>query len=235
MRSLGVVLLIAGALLGGGLRGAAEDAKKDGEILKAERELTPFHLYTVKFEAGKTYTIDMIALSDRFDPFLRLEDDQGKRLAEDDDSGGGLNARIVFPCAESGTYHVVARALAGSPAGKYRLTVREAKSARVAAPKLELQDGSAEIESKLAPTDTRDRVRKASVCKLFSIQMSAGKTYQIDMISSAVDSFLRLENSAGKELARDDDGGGFPNARIVYECTGDGAYRIIATTFGGGT
>jgi hypothetical protein len=32
-------------------------------------------------------------------------------------------------------------------------------------------------------------------------------------------------------LAKDDDSGGFPNARIVFPCERAGTYRIIATAY----
>src|SRR5262249_13351623 len=61
-------------------------------------------------------------------------------------------------------------------------------------------------------------------------------TYTIDLISSdrsgrKLDTFLRLENAGGKELAQDDDGGGFPNSRIVFKAVQSGDYRIIVTSF----
>jgi hypothetical protein len=228
---------LAAAAVGGVLYASADDEKPKGEnglVLKAEKELTPFHLYKVKFEAGKTYTIDMIAQTLGFDPYLRLQDDAGKVLAQDDDSGEGLNARIVFPCSKSGTYQVIATAYRGNQAGKYQLTVRAAKSVPVAAVRLALKEGMAKFEGKLTAADARDRVRKNSACKILTLKMAAGKTYQLDMVSKRVDSYLRLENADGEELAHDDDGGGFPNARITFECSKDGTYRIIATTFVGG-
>ena len=67
--------------------------------------------------------------------------------------------------------------------------------------------------------------------------MVAGKTYQIDMTKAngGLDPYLRLEDSAGKNVAQDDDSGGNLNARIMFNCTQTGEYRIVATTFVGGT
>jgi hypothetical protein len=71
--------------------------------------------------------------------------------------------------------------------------------------------------------------------KVHEVKMAAGKSYQIDLVSGNFDSFLRLEDEDGKQLAQDDDGGGFPNARIMFKAPKDGMYRIIATTFDGKT
>jgi predicted Zn finger-like uncharacterized protein len=67
--------------------------------------------------------------------------------------------------------------------------------------------------------------------KSFPVNFAAGKTYIIDMKSTEMDSFLRLLDPAKKEVAKDDDGGGFPDARITYTATQAGSYTIQATTF----
>jgi thiol-disulfide isomerase/thioredoxin len=87
----------------------------------------------------------------------------------------------------------------------------------------------------LTNEDGKDAKRINSVCKTYSVKLMEGKTYQIDMKSKDVDSFLRLEDPAGQQVAEDDDSGGFPDARIVYKAAKTGDYKIVATTFGGGT
>jgi hypothetical protein len=67
--------------------------------------------------------------------------------------------------------------------------------------------------------------------KVHSVLLQADKTYQIDMISTFFDSYLFLEDGTGKVLQQDDDGGGYPNARIIFRPTRTDTYRIIATTF----
>jgi hypothetical protein len=66
-----------------------------------------------------------------------------------------------------------------------------------------------------------------------TMKMAVGKTYQIDLKSRAFDSFLRLENSSGKQLAEDDDGGGNLDSRIIFKATKDDTYRIVVTSFDG--
>jgi thiol-disulfide isomerase/thioredoxin len=87
-------------------------------------------------------------------------------------------------------------------------------------------------QDKLTPEDSKDEVMKNSYAKSYSVKFEAGKTYRIDMISKEVDSFLRLLNPDGNEVASDDDSGGQRNARIVYKVDQAGDYKIIATTFG---
>ncbi|MBI3407733.1 MAG: redoxin domain-containing protein [Planctomycetes bacterium] len=91
------------------------------------------------------------------------------------------------------------------------------------------------IEGTLAKDDPADKLRK-NPHKVHEYKMKAGANYVIDMITKnaqELDPYLRLEDSAGKNLAEDDDGGGFPNARIIFKAPKDDTYRIIATAFKG--
>jgi hypothetical protein len=215
-------------------------ATKDGSA-KLERALKsedskdrgrqqPCKVFTVELENGRGYRIDMT--SKEIDSYLRLEDPAGKELAKDDDSGGLLNARINFQCRTAGAYRIVCTTFGGGT-GSFVLTVREIANAKAVA--LNLKDGVATIDGTLAGSDATDAVRTASASKTFTIRLAKGKSYRIDMRSKDVDPYLRIEDSAGKELAHDDDSGGDRNARIEFACPEAGEYRILATTYRGGT
>jgi hypothetical protein len=78
--------------------------------------------YIVNLAAGVRYTI--VLESRQFDSYLRLEDEKGLRLAENDDGiPGTLHSRIDFIPPQAGSYRLVATSL--TPAfGAFRLTVR---------------------------------------------------------------------------------------------------------------
>jgi hypothetical protein len=80
--------------------------------------------YVIELEVGRSYTIDLE--SPNFDAYLRLADLKGLPIQEDDDSGGGLNSRIVFTPPETTSYLVVATSLGGG-FGSFALTVRESR------------------------------------------------------------------------------------------------------------
>lgn len=88
-------------------------------------------VFKVPMKAGKTYLIEMAAVKDmagqgrRFDPFLRLEDSRGDPLDEDDDSGGDLNARILFLASADDDYRIIATTFAADETGNFILTVKE--------------------------------------------------------------------------------------------------------------
>lgn len=89
------------------------------------------------------------------------------------------------------------------------------------------------VSGTLSADDPKDKVKTGSPHKVHDIKMKAGSTYIIDLKSRQFDSYLRLEDSGGKQLAEDDDSGGFPDARIIYKADKEDTYRIIVTSFDG--
>jgi hypothetical protein len=91
------------------------------------------------------------------------------------------------------------------------------------------------VNDTLTNKELKDKVRTGCFCKTYIFKMTEGKTYQLDMISKEFDSYLRLENPDGQQVAADDDGGGYPDARIIYKAPKTGDFTIICTTFGNGS
>jgi hypothetical protein len=286
-------------------------------------------IFTYQMEKGRTYQIDM--KSKEIDSYLRLENPGGVQVAFDDDSGGTLDARIIYKAQESGTFKIIATTCAGG-AGKFTLTVKATESAPVSGAEpsqaipanstwvgteaaigsltfifnedgkatkklttfanappehgtwtqagrnvtirfkdyeytgqikgtvlqgvLQYTDGTErgwsfrvqvqgnmvrgeqplakECAGELTANDPKDSVRTNSFAKIFTYQMEKGRTYQIDMKSKEFDSYLRLENPGGAQVAADDDSGGYPDARIVHQAQESGAFKVVATSFAGG-
>jgi hypothetical protein len=83
--------------------------------------------YSYKMKAGVTYTIRMHNdNTPGFDPFLRLENAQGVQLAQDDDSDGFPNAKIVFACQQDETYRIIATSFSQN-VGAYVLSVQPSR------------------------------------------------------------------------------------------------------------
>jgi hypothetical protein len=80
-------------------------------------------VYHAKMLKGKRYTIDL--MSSDFDAYLILESPISKKLAEDDDGGRGVDARIVYLAASTGKYRLLATSLSRNDAGEFMLVVRE--------------------------------------------------------------------------------------------------------------
>jgi hypothetical protein len=78
-------------------------------------------VHTVTLVKGTTYVIDM--KSTQIDSYLYLEDSGAKMLAQDDDSGGNLNARIVWTAQYTGTHRLVATSFGQGQTGTYTISV----------------------------------------------------------------------------------------------------------------
>jgi hypothetical protein len=107
---------------------AAEDPPYENKKSFAKMD-THHKVFPVKLEADRFYIIDMVRKGKDFDfkdidPYLFLEDPDGKVVTQDDDSGGNLNARIVFKAQRSGDYRIIASTLRKAT-GPFTLTVRK--------------------------------------------------------------------------------------------------------------
>jgi hypothetical protein len=81
-----------------------------------------YEVYAVRLVAGTTYQIDL--RSSDFDAYLILANDARLFLTSDDDSGGNLNARIVWRAEYTGTHYIYATTFAPGAGGRFTLTVR---------------------------------------------------------------------------------------------------------------
>jgi len=80
-------------------------------------------VWYVALTAGQRVVIDLH--SPRFDAYMQLLDPWGARLAEDDNSGPGDDARITFVAPAAGRYQIVANNYdEDRRVGPYTLTVR---------------------------------------------------------------------------------------------------------------
>jgi hypothetical protein len=91
-----------------------------------------YKVYEFKMAPGSDYTLDLMDSNfkkknkkDPYDPFLRLEDSKGKKIAEDDDGGGLLNSRIVFRPTREDTYKIIVTSLPPGKIGSYKFTIRQ--------------------------------------------------------------------------------------------------------------
>jgi hypothetical protein len=99
-----------------------DETKLQGSLTDAKTEA----VHEVKLTAGKPVVIEM--QSKQFNTYLRLEDANGKTLAENDDidtAGKNLNSRILFMPKDDGVYRVIATSFQQKGRGEYQIIVRE--------------------------------------------------------------------------------------------------------------
>jgi len=80
--------------------------------------------YGIMLEGGVRYTIEVRGAGDNplADPFVSVLDQSGNRVASDDDSGPGLDARVTFTAAATDQFYVQASGLGGG-IGTYRVSI----------------------------------------------------------------------------------------------------------------
>ncbi len=85
-----------------------------------------YNAYLFQGRAGQRVEIEL--RSQDFDAYLLLLGvDRSDFQVQDDDSGGGLNARIVATLPADGRYIILANSFAGGETGNYELFLREAR------------------------------------------------------------------------------------------------------------
>ena len=198
--------------------------------------------YRIDLVAGQTYTFGMTATGDAAsqvrDTYLRLRDSAGMQIAFDDDSGDGLNSSITFTAITSGTYYLDAGAYNDVSAGQYDLSVAtetlpppagiETTDAAASTATTYALAGGQTVRGNLAATGDRDWYR---------IELVAGQTYTFAMAGSGAagaqvrDTYLRLRDSTGAQIAFDDDSGEGLNSTISFTATSSGVYYLDAGSY----
>jgi hypothetical protein len=227
--SLAVILLMLAQSPGSAQQAKpiiVNDQLTGGDAKDTKLKASPARRKTVELRGGVLYVLDL--KSKDFDAYLRLEDPAGKPLAEDDDSGGGFNARLFFIPPKTAAYTVIATSF-NHKVGKYRWTVQEA---HLPATPLKLKQDRADVKGTLTLTGPRSPFSPHNSSTLYRVELKAGKTYVLELSSAAFDAYLSLADATLRQLASDDDSGGKRNARIRFMCKEAGTYYVVATGLG---
>ncbi len=88
------------------------------------------------------------------------------------------------------------------------------------------------IYGKLTRDDPLDRVRSGSHHKVHEVELHEKQTYVIELRSMAFDTYLRVENDEGKQVAHNDDISTVDlDSRARYTPEKTGKYRLIVTSY----
>ena len=179
--------------------------------------------YTIELDAGLQVVFDM--QSEAVDSYLRLLGPEGYDVSADDDSGDGLNARLVYMIQQAGTYTVVASALSGG-AGQYTLVATTEEPAEVEAIELTYGEG---VSGRLESGDARG-LSGGGYIDPYTFEGEAGE--RVDITVSNNDGMMpniRVLSPLGEEfgyMSRGYDGG---FAGLVLPYTGD--YSLLVTSY----
>jgi hypothetical protein len=231
----------------------------EGYLSESDPELDggePYHVYTYQGRRGERIGISL--RSSDFDSYLVLGTRGGRHgvgnaLARDDDGGGNRNARIDFTLPSDGEYVIRVNPL-GAATGQYVLEVTSDRQGGFGRPdrpgdynprprpRPGNRDGYVQagerVDGYLSQTDPV--LENGAPYHIYRYIARRGERLEITLRSTDFDSYLVFGTPGGRHgvnsaLARDDDGGGDRDARILYTVPNDGEYVIRVNPLASGT
>ncbi len=219
-----------------------------GTIADTIDDLSSGDSFKVDLEAGKRYQIDVegapTGRGTLPDPWLAsIVDPDGNQVqgAGDNDSGVGLNARLILTPTEDGAHDVNVRAyfVPSAQPGTYTLSVivlgaNGASEADTDFPTTTATTGRVDVGASVTGTIG------STDYDWFKVTLEAGKTYQIDLEGSPTgrgtlaDTLLdNIRDSSGTEIlatTNDDLDGNSLNSQITFTPTATGTYYLVVTS-----
>ncbi len=188
--------------------------------------------YDIVIGARTTIRVSMTTTANTLDPVLFVLDQQELVVIQDDDTGGGLNAALEVQL-EPGRYTVLASGYPGET-GAYRLIVAPAVNPCAVTRMIGIGQV---ITSNIATTDcaVSDGGGPNRYVQRYAFTIATGAAMQFDMVSTALDAYLVLQNATtGATIAENDDAGAnTTNARISVNLAA-GQYIVNTTTYNAG-
>jgi hypothetical protein len=171
--------------------------------------------------------------SDVFDTYLELLAPDGSMLAYNDDAESTRVSRIdYYYLTSAGTYTIVARSYANASGGAYELSLYAVEVPATETPRPTPTPYPTGAGGGITIGQTVNGYLTLGTRDEWSFSGTAGTRVTITLTSSDIDSVLELWGPSGSMLT-DDDGAGYPNARISsYRLPTTGTYIIVARSFG---
>ncbi len=200
---------------------ASDSTLPDGSYYKA---------YQFQGQAGQSVVIEM--RGNGIDPYLVLFDATGRKVAEDDDGGGGKNARLIVTLPSTGRYTLYANSYEVGQTGSFTIAGRLSNNF-TSQSMIEPTGNQNIILQKDGVLGTQSRVfaRDGSLFDAFSFNGQAGQVVQIKLVSSDFHPYLVLFAPNSKVLQENN---GLPsrnNASMTLELPFTGTYRTIVNAF----
>jgi hypothetical protein len=200
--------------------------------------------HALNLTAGQTYHFSLRGSASNGgtlrDPELFLRNSTGAPVTSDDDGGLGLDSFIAFTPTTSGRYYHDAGDFADNDTCSYNLTARTASvddapavtCTTVGISIADVPNGAGSTAGLIGGGADQDSLR---------ITLRAGELYQfqVDSASEAtggvLDPTLTVRNSAGTQIAFDNDGGDGLNSLLQFRATTTGTYFLDVGGFGSST
>jgi len=179
--------------------------------------------------SGSSVQLEMSSTA--FDSYLQLIDiTTGQVVYFDDDSAGNRNSRLTFTPQSGKSYLVRATSFGSGEIGNYTLKTLSSGGSTTL-PTLSLNHT---LNSSLSSTDSNNPTRSGSYSDDYRLTgVSSGQQVQLNLSSTAFDSYLQVINeSTGQVVAFDDDSAGNRNSRLTLTTQSGISYLVRATSYG---
>ena len=220
---------------------------------------TYYQRWILPVTPNQAFTVDLESAD--FDAYIILTRGRGEQLVQNDDGGGGCNARLVYTATDDHPLRVIVNT-ASRPrrqTGRFTLRVSDGESPTEAKGNCRFSGAAATgaampnrpAGNAPAPSAARaitvgqtqqgsltsDDVvmrRDSTYVQAWTIQGRAGQTVTIDLESDDFDAyvFLRGPGIAEDQALQDDDSGGNCNARLTASFPQAGEYEIVVNSAG---
>jgi hypothetical protein len=191
-----------------------------------------FDTYSVRLPANKRIQID--ASSEAFDSVIKLIGPDAENimseLAEDDDSGPGLNSRIRFTTTRAGIYRINMSSVGDTKTGAYTIIIGDepARTPLRAPTALNLGD---RLTGELSDSDPKEENEGEEVAvQRYVLNAVANTPYWISVDAPSFDPTVEVgrygKDNEFEVLASDDDGGEGTNSLMRFKPLESGAYIV---------
>jgi thiol-disulfide isomerase/thioredoxin len=230
---LSIAVIEAGTLKVEKLTGLGDKAiKVQGELTNKDGIDTIgkfLRAYAFQAEKGRAYRFEIVG-EGGFDPQVRIADNTGRPLKEED-FGDGKSSKVTFMAPESALFRVMVSTFKPSMVGKYTLAANLVDLKVAKTLPLKFEKGAATISSSLTKDDARDTLDK--FYKAYALTAQDGKSYKIQMTTEGGETFdplVRVQDAAGLIL-QDEQSGDGKSSRLTFKAPKAGTYHVIASSF----
>ena len=177
---------------------------------------------TFEFTLTTAAKVEILMTSTAVDAYVFLADAALRVIAEDDDGGGGTNARIM-QILPAGRYLVVANTFDANSFGAYQLVARAAPTACATGRTTQIQTT---VPATLA-SSTACRLNDNSLEDRYDITVTSRYNMVADLTSTAFDPILVVLDAQETIVAQDDDSGVGKDASLEVLLE-PGRYTVLA-------
>ena len=212
----------------------------DGQTLPGTiSPITDVDLYAIEIPSsrvGREITFNVNETDGSFDTYLRLFDDTGNELDDDEDGGPGNNSQIDFTFSTAGTYYLGVSTSGNqnydpndgsglstdgfSSTGTYEVTFQDTN------------DQISEASNGLLDGVSSGTIDLPSDVDVFQFDAVEDQTFRFDLTSNdGLDTYIRIFDDGGTLLDSDDDGGTGTNSSLTFTFPDSDDFYVVVSSF----